>query len=385
MFNSGRQPPGVYRVSILLNDEVVAEQDIRFFHDADSAEGLAPCLTSKQLASWGVKINEVRDGVKQDECYSLTSVSESAKAEFNFSSQVLNLSIPQAALMTSRPGEVPRALWDDGIPAFLLGWQGDINQIKLRHSQAGQQISRYLRFTPGLNAGPWRLRAANTWQKEKGQPGRWRKDYLRLERGFYENGTRMILGEGGTPSDVFDGVPFTGAMFGTDDAMSPGESTFTPIIRGIAQTQARVVVRQNGEILYTRQVPPGPFALDNVPVPGAGGELDVSVEESSGEIHRFSVPWQTPAVALNEGYTRFNLMVGHYRMEGLPNEPVGQATIMAGLPGSVTLYGGLQKSTAFRSTSAGVGVSLGLAGSLSVDATRSRSRAGDGQAYIYAE
>ena len=35
-------------------------------------------------------------------------------------------------------------------------------------------------------------------------------------------------------------------------------SGYAPTIRGVAQTNARVTVRQNGYIIYSTYVPPGP-------------------------------------------------------------------------------------------------------------------------------
>lgn len=382
MFNAGVQPPGVYRVGIYLNGERVDEADIRFVPDGTVSDtGLRPCLSAVRLAAWGIKIANDSKTSSPDSCFPLSGVSEVARAKFDFAGQRLQLSIPQAGLEVRRPGQVPHALWNDGVPAFLLGWQVDISKVTPRQGLVDEQFSRFVRLTPGVNIGPWRLRNATNWQKEHGVPGKWRSGYTRLERGFHVLKSRLTLGESSTPADVFDSIPFEGVMLGTDDAMSaPGESTFSPVVRGIAQTQARVVVRQNGDILYTRQVPPGPFVLDNMPVSSSGGELEVSVEESNGDTQSFSVPWQTPAVALHEGYTRYSLMTGRYRMDGLPSVSVGQLTIMAGLPGSITLYGGMQQSDAFRSSAIGAGLSLGIVGSLSADVIHSSDSSSEGNA-----
>lgn len=377
MFNAGGQLPGVYHVGIYLNGEQVDETDIEFRKaDADPGVGLAPCLNVDSLAGWGIRLPDEDAPSTTDGCFPLTSIAQTARAEFDFSGQRLKLSIPQAALEERRAGQVPQSLWNDGVPAFLLGYQGDVNKIIPRGSSANEQLSRFVRLTPGLNIGAWRLRNATGWEKEHGRSGRWESGYTRLERGLYGLKSRLTLGESSTPGDIFESVPFRGVMMSTDDAMSaPGESSFTPVIRGIAQTPARVIVRQNEETLYIRSIPPGPFALDNIPVPGAGGALDVSVEESNGDVQHFTVPWQTPAVALHEGYSRYSLMAGRYRMDGLSDVSVGQFTIMSGLPGGVTLYGGLQQSGGYRSIAAGAGMSLGAAGSLSADVTRSaRSR-----------
>lgn len=382
MFNAGGQPPGVYHVRVYLNTEQVDETDIPFNRDTrEPGAALRACLSEEQLRRWGIRLADDGHSSGRHDCVALSTISEDAGEEFDFAGQRLQLNIPQAYLMVHRPGEVPTALWDDGVPAFLLGWQGNINRVEPRRGRASEQLSRFVRLTSGINVGPWRLRNASNWQKEHGASGRWQSAWTRIERGFYALRSRLTLGESTTSADVFDSIPFAGVMLSSDDAMaSPGMTTFTPVIRGIARTQARVVVRQNGEMLYTREVPPGPFALDNLPVPGAGGVLDVSVEESSGDVQRFSVPWQTPAVALHEGYTRYSLMAGRFAMDGLPSVPAGQFTIMSGLPGNMTLYGGGQQSQHYSAVAAGLGVSLGAAGSLSTDITRAAHRDGRGRA-----
>ncbi|EPT6259554.1 fimbria/pilus outer membrane usher protein [Shigella flexneri] len=44
-----------------------------------------------------------------------------------------------------------------------------------------------------------------------------------------------------------------------------------------------------------------------------GGELDVTVRESNGEEQHFSVPFQTPAIALHEGYFKYSVMGGNIK------------------------------------------------------------------------
>lgn len=374
MFNAGMQMPGIYHVGIYLNDEKIGEEDVRFLQDKSAGgAGLTPCLTPTSVASWGIKVPRkiINSSSSRNSCFQLSSIAHAANVEFDFARQRLLLSIPQALLEERGTRQISSALWNDGIPAFLMGYQADVSGVMPRERATSKQLTRFVRLTPGFNIGSWRLRNATSWQKNHGRPGQWQTAYTRLERGLYDLKSRLTVGESSTPSDVFESVPFRGVMLGTDDAMfTPGDSVFTPIIRGIAETQARVVVRYNGDILFTRSVPPGPFTLDNVPVPVSGGELDVSVEESNGNIQHFAVPWQTPAVALHEGYNRYSLMVGRYWMDGQSNIPVGQFTIMSGLPYSITLYGGIQQADDFRSVAAGIGFSLGAAGSISSDITK---------------
>ncbi|MCM4344458.1 fimbria/pilus outer membrane usher protein, partial [Escherichia coli] len=83
--------------------------------------------------------------------------------------------------------------------------------------------------------------------------------------------SRLTLGEDYTPSDIFDSVPFRGVMLGSDESMVPyNQREFAPVVRGIARTQARIEVRQNGYLIDSRTVAPGAFALTDLPLTGSG-------------------------------------------------------------------------------------------------------------------
>lgn len=109
-------------------------------------------------------------------------------------------------------------------------------------------------------------------------------------------------------------------------------------------------------------VAPGPFALTrlNVQGVGSGGDLQVTVYETDGNPQMFIVPYQTPAIALHEGYLKYNVMAGRYRPAGSSTgETIGQATIMYGLPWNLTIYGGTQAAEHYQAASVGMGLSMG--------------------------
>lgn len=73
---------------------------------------------------------------------------------------------------------------------------------------------------------------------------------------------QLTLGDSYTPSDIFDSVQFRGAQLASDDNMLPDSLRgFAPIIRGIAQSNAQVTIKQNGYIIYQSYVAPGPSPL----------------------------------------------------------------------------------------------------------------------------
>jgi outer membrane usher protein len=237
-------------------------------------------------------------------------------------------------------------LWDDGVPALLLNYRANTNHTENLGSYGGSnQTSSYVQLNPGANLGAWRLRNQTNWQKSGDNSGKWQTVQTYAERGLYDIKSRATLGERFTPSDVFDSVPFRGAMLSSDEQMVPwSQREYAPVVRGIARTQARVEVKQNGYVIYSETVAPGPFALTDLSVPNDGGDLQVTVQETDGHSQVFTVPYQTPAIALREGYMKYNMMLGQYRPSygGANKATVAQASVMYGLPWNLTAYGGLQ-------------------------------------------
>lgn len=170
-------------------------------------------------------------------------------------------------------------------------------------------------------------------------------------------------------------------MLGSDGTMVPYNlRQFAPVVRGIARTQARVEVKQGGYVIYNQTVAPGPFVLNDLAVNAGGGDLKVTLWETDGSPQTFTVAYQAPAIALYQGYFRYNLMAGRYRPVDptTAKTPVVQTTLMYGLPWNLTVYGGVQNAQYYNALSLGMGISLGHWGSLSVDDTRERSqRQGD--------
>ncbi|HBH6974194.1 TPA: fimbria/pilus outer membrane usher protein, partial [Escherichia coli] len=135
------------------------------------------------------------------------------------------------------------------------------------------------------------------------------------------------------------------AMMSSDESMVPYNlREFAPVVRGIARTQARIEVRQNGYLIQSQTVAPGAFALTDLPVTGSGSDLQVTVLESDGTAQVFTVPFTTPAIALREGYLKYNVTAGQYRSpdDAVEQTSLGQVTAMYGLPWGLTVYGGVQ-------------------------------------------
>ncbi|MFL4556302.1 fimbrial polyadhesin usher MyfC [Yersinia kristensenii] len=386
LFEQGGQLPGTYLVDIILGGEKVDSTNVAF-HSVKSSSGeysLQSCLTKEQLSRYGVDVDNypellppaknTEQGEQADQCVNLAAIPQ-ASEEFEFYNMQLVLNIPQVAL---RPkDEIPIERWDDGITAFLLDYMA--NSSETTYSQNGQQQrSHYIQLYPGFNIGAWRIRNATSWSQSGDTGGKWQSSYIYATRGLYRLKSRITLGESYTPGDFFDSVPFTGVMLGDDANMLPSnQRDFMPVVRGIARSQARVEVRQNGYLIYSTVVSPGPFELTD-PLPShSEGDLHVTVLESNGATQQFIVPYTVPAIALRKGRWRYSLMAGRYRHRpanvDVETTPIAQATVAYGLPWNLTAVVGGQWSPHYQATTAGMGVMLGDYGALSSSITQASS------------
>ncbi|MBK0560821.1 fimbria/pilus outer membrane usher protein, partial [Klebsiella pneumoniae] len=108
-----------------------------------------------------------------------------------------------------------------------------------------------LNLQSGLNVGPWRIRNLSTWNKNNSDAGDWDSAYLYMQRSIRSINSNLVMGESSSLSTIFDSVPFTGIQLATDTTMLPESMRgYAPIIRGIAKTNARVVIKQNGYQVY---------------------------------------------------------------------------------------------------------------------------------------
>lgn len=384
LFEQGGQLPGTYLVDIILGGEKVDSTEVAF-HSVKLSSGeyaLQSCLTKEQLSRYGVDVDNypellppaknTQQGEQVDQCVNLAAIPQ-ASEEFEFYHMQLVLNIPQVAL---RPkDEIPIERWDDGITAFLLNYMANSSETTYRqHGQ--QQRSHYIQLYPGLNIGAWRIRNATSWSQSGDTGGKWQRSYIYATRGLYRLKSRITLGESYTPGDFFDSVPFSGVMLGDDANMLPSsQRDFMPVVRGIARSQARVEVRQNGYLIYSTVVSPGPFELTAMQPSHSDGDLHVTVLESNGATQQFIVPYTVPAIALRKGRLRYNLMAGRYRPANVDVEttPIAQATLAYGLPWNLTAFVGGQWSPHYQATTAGMGVMLGDYGALSSSITQACS------------
>lgn len=173
--------------------------------------------------------------------------------------------------------------------------------------------------------------------------------------------SRLVVGQTSTDNSVFDSVQFRGVQLGTDVEMRPSSQTgFAPVIRGVANSNARVEVRQNNYLIYSENVPAGPFELNDISAVNRSGDFYVTVIEADGSQTTFTVAYTTLPQLVRAGQWNYQLSAGKYHDGADGYAPaLMQSSLSYGLNNTFTLYGGALAAENYRAGAFGVGSNLG--------------------------
>jgi outer membrane usher protein len=372
--------PGTYNADIYLNNGWVGRSNIRFAA-SDAKSTATACVDRKMLDQLGLHPADLTEQQKAQlvdptACVSFGSLIPGATLTFDMTQLRLDASVPQIYLSRYARGYVSPEYWDAGVPAALLNY--NFNAYHSNNSGVSQSTA-YLGVNAGLNVGAWHLREQGTMQWASGIAGtpartQWQNIQTYLQRDIASMRALLTIGDSYTDGAVFDSYGIRGVQLGTDDRMLPQSMQgYAPLVRGVAQTNARVSVRQNGVEIYQTTVAPGPFAINDLYPTGYGGNLDVTVTEADGRVNTFVVPYASVAQLLRPGITRFDIAAGELRANGINDNPaVLQATIQRGFSNLLTGYAGLAGSQGYAALLVGAAVDTHY-GAVALDVTHANA------------
>ncbi|MBV6694012.1 fimbria/pilus outer membrane usher protein [Serratia quinivorans] len=375
--------PGRYRVDMYVNGDNRGKAEIEF-QPTNDAMGARPVFTLKTLDQIGVDIEKLRARLEQggggslsaEQSYRLEDIAANATASYDAGDQQLNLTIPQIFLRKSARGYVDPSRWDRGDTAGLLQYTMNTYSSQNVKSESGSDLdnSAYLGLDGGFNLAGWRVRQRSTlnWRNSAGSD--WNNLATYVQRDLPTLRSQFTLGDSYTTGDIFDSFGVRGVQLATDDRMLPESLRgYAPQVRGVAETNAKVTVKQNGNVIYQTTVPPGPFDIDDLYATGYGGDLEVTVTEADGRERRFSVPFAAVTQLLRAGVSRYNFTAGKLLDTSLGDQPtVVQGTLQHGLTDIVTAYGGTLLSSGYSSGLLGAGVNTPV-GAIALDVTLART------------
>ncbi|MFC0226143.1 fimbria/pilus outer membrane usher protein [Serratia aquatilis] len=370
--------PGVYKTALYVNEQFTINSDIEFKVRADKS--VYPCLSKDLIEGISFNYEKLPDDFLSQltgdkKCMDLQQKLPEAQVNFDSNEQRLDLVIPQVYMLNTARGTVSPELWDSGIPAILLGY--NVNGYS-SESNGTSFSTLFAGVNAGLNVGAWYLRHNGSYSRLSNDDNQYSSINTYLQRDIPLLKGRVLFGESNTTGQLFDTLPFTGVQLASDERMLPESLRgFAPDIRGIARTNARVTVRQGGQVLYETTVTPGEFLINDLYPTGYGGDLEVTVRESDGTVQTFRVPYASVAQLLRPGASRYAFTAGELRSAGLREKPaLFQTTYLHGLTNAITGYGGVQASQDYYALQVGAAFGIPI-GALSFDVTQARIQLGN--------
>lgn len=364
--------PGVKTADIVLNGRTLFKTKIDFIA-SKSKEGAYPCLTQALLHQMGLD-NHLAELTKagNEVCYDFMAKWPEATLHYDDAMQQLVINAPQAAMSTSQQSEmIDPTLWDRGVNAARLSYAGYVYHTDNHdsHTDSDSSDNAYLSLNSGINLADWRFYSFDTFNKSEAG---WEQNHDRAyaERDIAALVSRFTVGDvyASTSSDVLGILPVRGMTLETNTQMLPSDTfNYSPVIRGSARSNARVVIRQRGNIIYSKTVSPGSFAITDLNNGQIGADLDVTVEESDGSQQHFTVPYTSLPNMLRPGTWRYSFSGGRYRDSGISYQPlVAQGSLQYGWD-KLTLSNLIVAGEGYQSMALSGAFNLGVLGSVSLD------------------
>ncbi|MFJ7883409.1 fimbria/pilus outer membrane usher protein [Pseudomonas sp. NPDC096917] len=365
-------PPDRYSVSIYINQHYFAQREVTFALGGDSQQ-LTPCLSANDLQEMGVRMQTFTAENANEQCIDLPSLVPGATSEMEPSSMRLDISIPQIAMRRDVIGYVSSDLWQTGINAAFINYQLSAQQGTGRYM--GTRTNQDINVTSGLNVGSWRFRSNQSLRTNEEGQREWARAFTYLQRDLPNTHASLTLGETFTAGDVFRSMPIKGLTINSDMGMLPDVlQGYAPIIRGVAQTRAKLEVLQNGYPIYSTYVSPGPYAIEDLSTAGGSGELEIVLTEEDGQVYRYTQPYASIGNLLRQGVWRYSATVARYNAAYDLEDPLlWQGTLALGTLWNSTLYGGLLGSEHYQAGTLGVARDFGAGGAFSFDVTHSNA------------
>ncbi|EJH1737631.1 fimbria/pilus outer membrane usher protein [Escherichia coli] len=377
--------PGQYQMEIIVNDQGISPSafPVMFLEPPVScADGKKPlpkvCLTPDMVGRMGLTVASLEKVTywNNGQCADL-SLLPGVEIRPNPAEGMLYINIPQAWLEYSDSSWLPPSRWDNGIPGLLFDY--NINGTVNKPHKGRQSQSLSYNGTAGANFGAWRLRADyqgnlnHTTGSGQGTDGQFSWSRFYMYRAIPRWRANLTLGENYINSEIFSSWRYTGVSLESDDRMLPPKLRgYAPQVSGIADTNAHVVISQQGRILYDSTVPAGPFTIQDLDS-SVRGRLDVEVIEQDGRKKTFQVDTAYVPYLTRPGQVRYMLVSGRSRnYEHTTEGPVfaaGEASW--GISNKWSLYGGGIVAGDYNALAVGLGRDLNEFGTVSADVTQS--------------
>ncbi|WKX27308.1 fimbria/pilus outer membrane usher protein [Tatumella ptyseos] len=370
---------GDYQVYITVNGQPRGQFLITFRSTKGQPEGRAqPCFTLVTLQKLGIILGAAKENsVNTGQCSRLEQWIPRARTNYESGDFLLELTVGQKYFRPNQPGDIAPERWETGSNVAFIDYNFDSYSQRTSASNTSsvtQQKTFSFNSLLGINFEGWRLRYRQMSRKVHNNPWRYHGQSAYAEHDLTALKSQFRVGETWSSGEVFDSVTFRGAQLRSDHRMlSSALRSYTPQFSGIAETNAKVTLWQQGEIVLQTSIPAGPFELDSPSVGGYGGDYTMVIDEADGRKRVFIIPNSAPPLILNKSVIKYEVDIGKVSgITTLRSPYFFQTNFFYGLTENYTLYSGIQAANSYQGFAIGNAVNtflggIALTGNLSQD------------------
>lgn len=374
-------PAGEQDLDIYVNNNWMGRYKVIFGEQQDNVR-----LDWSDAQLLGINTGNIQAAVTRKNEVQLHDLVQGGEVNTDISTLSIRLTVPQSVLNRMEAGYVAPQFWDEGVSALKFSYNMTYYNTHTNNGTKDNSDDFYTGLDSGVNLFGWQFRDNSSWHKSAGTEGQWHNNTRYLRRPVAALKLNLTAGDFYTQGDLFDSLRVRGISLNSDMKMRPNsQQGFSPVVRGIARTNALVKVIQNGNVIYQENVPPGQFTLDSIQPTGSAGNLLIVVREADGSEQSFTVPFSAVPGMLKEGVSQYSLLVGNVHSTTLDSEPgFIQGMVRYGFNNLITGYAGAIMSDSYQAGLLGTGWNLPF-GALSVDVTHAKTQLQDfsdnGQSY----
>jgi len=379
-FNSNEDtiPAGNYLVDIWVNGSPIMTGEKVAFMKADTHDAKTePCLAYKIISAARIKTSHSAE----KGCRTLHQWLPEASWSFDRADLRLNLTVPNKFVEHIPQGTIPMSEWESGTSALFLR-----HNTSFTFTQNTQNKYNYSYLWSGIhsgfNAGLWQVRHQGNlrYMENNVNGGSYRYNRVRswVQRPLPGVESTLMFGEGYTDSGLFGSLAFKGLKLSTDERMRPeSRRGYAPVVRGIAGGAARIMIRQQGKVIYEVNVSPGPFLINDLNNTQNQGDLEVEIIEVNGKTSRFTVPYSAVPDSVRPGNWSYSLAMGRVRQYDSVENSFFEGGLQRGISNNLTANFGSRIADDYMAWLTG-GVLATRAGAIGLNTTWSQSRIAEG-------
>lgn len=368
--------PGVYKVDIYLNKKFIERSNVKFSSDKNDDQQAQACLSDEFIKRIGIDgLNQTDNLEKNDsDCHHIQSLVKGGSSQFDFQNLRLDLTVPQSLLKKIPRGYVNPADLDAGTSIGFINYMGNYYYTEGSRNNNYKNESSFLNLNGGINIGQWQYRQQSNFSTDNNGKANWENIRSYLQRPIQSISSKLTIGQQFTAGRFFSGLEFKGINLATDERMRPESLRgYAPVIRGLAQSNAKVSVEQNGREIYQLTVPPGPFEINDLYPTNYQGNLTLVITEADGTRRTTEIPYAAVPNSLREGNFNYSFSVGQTDLDNSEKSYFADLNYEYGINNLMTINSALRLAEEYQAIAIG-NVIGGKYGALGTNISYSRAQ-----------